>query len=76
MTSENTSWDAFVARHRVGDRVTVTVTMALPFLGSLIEAPEGVPGLLKGVRHEPGERIRARIDDIDAERRRIAVVSA
>ncbi|HET9141468.1 hypothetical protein [Actinophytocola sp.] len=75
MTSESTAWDAFVARHQVGDPVEVTVTNALPFLGSLIETPYGVPGLLKGVRHKPGTRIRARIDAIDPERRRIAVVT-
>ncbi|HEU5471495.1 MAG TPA: hypothetical protein VFV67_12645 [Actinophytocola sp.] len=75
MTSESTSWESFVARHRIGDRVEVTVTKALPFLGSLIEAPDGVPGLLKGIRLEPGQRVRARIDAIDGEQRRISVVS-
>jgi ribosomal protein S1 len=76
MTSESKSWDSFVERHQVGDTVAVTVTNALPFLGCLVEASDGVPGLLKGIRLRPGERVRARIDAIDTELRRISVVCA
>jgi ribosomal protein S1 len=76
MTRESDPWDEFVAHHRVGDTVAVTVTKALPFLGSLVEASEGIPGLLKGTRLRPGERVRARIDAIDARLRRISLVSA
>jgi ribosomal protein S1 len=69
------NWDSFVARHSVGDTVAVTVTRELPFLGCLVEASDGVPGLLKGTRLRPGERVRARIDTIDADLRRISLVS-
>ncbi|HEV2780114.1 MAG TPA: hypothetical protein VGX25_12040 [Actinophytocola sp.] len=76
MTRESTPWDGFVAQHRVGDTVAVTVTKALPFLGSLVEAAGGIPGLLKGARLRPGESVRARIETIDPELRRISLVSA
>ena len=75
MTSEPNPWDSFVAAHRVGDTVSVTVVRTLPF-GCLIEATDGVPCLLKSTGPQPGERSEARIETIDPDRHRISVTTA
>ncbi|MGO4587007.1 hypothetical protein AB4Z38_24460 [Arthrobacter sp. 2RAF6] len=56
----------------VGDLVTATVTKKLPF-GALVEAPDGTPGLVKGLLDvAEGARIDIRVDDIDAEKHRFS----
>ena len=70
-----TSWESFSGRHAAGDLITVTVTRALPF-GCLVDAGDGVPGLLHGVTGpQPGERVSARIGALDPQRQRVSLAS-
>jgi small subunit ribosomal protein S1 len=67
------TWEEFVARHSVGDIVDARVTRVVPF-GALVEMAGGVPGLL--VTQNPphdGERVSVRLEEIDAEKRRVSV---
>jgi hypothetical protein len=78
MTDESgaSAWASFSARHAAGDIVTVTVTKPLPF-GCLVEATDGVPGLLRGVTGaHAGERVDARIESLDLDHHRVALVRA
>jgi len=52
---------------RVGDVVAATVTKVLPF-GVLVEAPAGVPGLVRSVRAEVGTVVNVRVSDFDGRR--------
>lgn len=78
MTRDSTpsGWAEFLATHKVGDTVTVTVTKSLPF-GYLVETPQSVPGLLKGtLRPKTGDQVPATIAAIDTELHRISLMSA
>lgn len=57
---------------KVGDLITTTVTKSLPF-GALVEAPDGMPGLVKGlVSAAEGEQLAIRVDDVDAGKQRFS----
>ncbi|MEV8150174.1 hypothetical protein AB0O52_18780 [Arthrobacter sp. NPDC080073] len=57
---------------KAGDLVTATVTKTLPF-GAIVEAPNGMPGLVRGLGDAAeGERVAVRIDDVDAGKNRFS----
>jgi ribosomal protein S1 len=71
----SSSWSAFVDAYATGDVVSVVVTKALPF-GALVEAGDGVPGLLRGVTDvRVGQRVAGRIDAIDDEKQRVGLIA-
>ncbi|HCU96095.1 MAG TPA: hypothetical protein DHU96_26580 [Actinobacteria bacterium] len=56
--------------------IPVTVTKPLPF-GCLVEAGDGVPGLLRGVTDaRAGDQAGARIESLGADNNRVALVRA
>lgn len=55
-----------------GDLITAIVTKTLPF-GALVEAPNGMPGLVKGLpAAAEGARPAVRVDDVDAGKHRFS----
>ncbi|HEY3263075.1 MAG TPA: hypothetical protein VGJ95_22865 [Pseudonocardiaceae bacterium] len=71
-----TDWTGFSARHTAGDVIAVTVTKVVPF-GCLVEAADGVPGLLReAVDLRVGDQVSARIETIDHDKQRVSFVPA
>jgi len=52
---------------RSGDVVAATVTKVLPF-GVLVEAPAGVPGLVRSAKAEVGAVVTVRVREFDGQR--------
>jgi small subunit ribosomal protein S1 len=77
------AWNDFAGLHGVGDVLNGRVTKVLPF-GALVEV-EGVSGLLRDSSVWParpqlapaeGSTVQVRIDNIDADNRRVSLVPA
>ena len=69
------AWEAFIARHGVGDQVDGEVTKVLTF-GAFVRLAEGVDGLLVGEdRPGLGARVPVRIAEIDLDKRRMKLVA-
>jgi small subunit ribosomal protein S1 len=76
MSRSEDIWEAFVATHRVGDRLDARVTKVVPF-GAFVEVADGVEGLL--VVEDAanlGATVTVRIKEIDTVKRRLAFQSA
>jgi ribosomal protein S1 len=57
---------------KTGDLISATVTKTMPF-GAFVEAPDGMPGLVKGLLDAAqGDRLAVRVDDVDAGRHRFS----
>ncbi len=73
------AWAQFVASHRVGDVLDGEVVSVVPF-GAFIQVGEGVHGLAPKpqwpVLPEPGSRVPVRIQAIDTDACRVALVPA
>ena len=77
--SNEPGWPAFVARYAVGDVADGEVVSVVPF-GAFIRVDDSVDGFTPKsswtALPEPGTQVRVRIEAIDNDQRRFAIVPA
>lgn len=72
MSGLESTWEQFIADHRVGDRLDGRVVKVVPF-GAFVEVADGVQGLLVVEDATAiGPTVAVRIQEIDTVKQRLA----